>query len=122
MSLITRLTLMNEAHAKALLLIQVDGMSLLDAVATAAYEFKLSGPQQEILECSQILNEAHPCSGVISYRKRRGRKIHFIMSGLTFTAARNYIAWERVERNTTGETLYQYLWTSNGITRELTQS
>lgn len=66
----------------------------------------------------QQQSEAH---GIIYFRKRRGRKIHFMIAGPTFSEARNYIAWDRVERNTQGETTYQYFWTGGSETKEITQ-
>jgi hypothetical protein len=119
--LLEKLTLMNEAHDLARRFIEVDGMTILNAVDTAAYSFKLTVEQREVLLHSQVLNEACVQSGVISFRKRRGRKLMFMCSGPTYSEAQHWIAWDHVDRNSNGETKYQYFWNGGGETREITQ-
>lgn len=60
--------------------------------------------------------------GVIAFRKRRGRKLTFMVSGPSYSEAKHWIAWDRIDRNSNGETTYQYFWIGNGETKEITQS
>lgn len=114
------MALMNVAHQDALQMIQ-GGESLLTAVEQVVLAGALTPAQREVLLCSQVLNEAHPVPGTICYRKRRGRKMHFMVAGPTFVTAKNYIAWDRIERRASGETVYQYFWCGNGEVKEITQ-
>lgn len=65
------------------------------------------------------MSEVH---GIISFRKRRGRKMHFLVAGPCLQDAINYIAWGRVDRQDNGATVYQYFWTGNGHTYEITEA
>lgn len=109
------------AHQDALQMIQ-NGESLQVAVDAVAKAGGLNAMEIEVLLCSQCLNEAIPASGTIAYRKRRGRKMHFLMGGPTYKDACKYIAWDRIERRASGESVYQYFWIGNGETKEITQS